>query len=101
MSPTLFPRLLLLFALLFTQMGGLAHGISHTLADRLQDQSMPHDTLCELCAVYAQIGSAIGSHALTLLAPQETEALKPLIFKQLYQRYAFNPYPARAPPYSA
>lgn len=48
--------LLLAFALLFVQQGGLAHGIAHTLAE--QQQSLPHDAPCELCATYAQLGSA-------------------------------------------
>lgn len=48
--------LLLAFALLFVQQGGLAHGIAHTLAE--QQQSLPHDAPCELCAAYAQLGSA-------------------------------------------
>lgn len=48
--------LLLIFALLFVQQGALAHGITHTLTE--QQQSLPHETPCELCAAYAQFGNA-------------------------------------------
>ncbi len=57
MRHSLFTRLLLITALLFAQMGGLAHGITHTLADQGSDQSLPHDKHCDLCATYAQIGA--------------------------------------------
>lgn len=47
-------RLLLLAAtLLFTQLGGLLHGLSH----QTQDQDRPH-TPCQLCAAYAALDHA-------------------------------------------
>ena len=60
MLRTIFLKSLLVFALLFAQQGAFAHGIAHTLAEQSQEQSLPHDKHCDLCAVYAQIGSAIG-----------------------------------------
>ena len=41
---------LLVLALLFAQQGAVTHGIAHTLAEQSQDQSLPHDNHCELCA---------------------------------------------------
>ena len=65
MYRSLFTRLLLIFALLLAQMGGLAHGISHILAEKSQgpDQSLPHDKYCGQCAAYAQIGGLIAAAA--------------------------------------
>ena len=62
MHRILFARLLLIFALLFAQMGGLAHGISHIITGQSQgsDQSLPHDKYCGQCAAYGQIGGLIG-----------------------------------------
>jgi len=54
--------LLLALALLFVQQGAATHAIVHTLAEQSQDQSLPHDSQCELCAGYAQVGSAVGSN---------------------------------------
>jgi hypothetical protein len=56
-----FLKSLLVLALLFAQQGVVTHGISHVLAEQSQDQSLPHDQHCELCAAYAQVGSAVGS----------------------------------------
>ncbi len=56
----LFLPLLFTLSLLFVQQSGFAHGISHTLAEQ-QEQSLPHDKHCDLCAVYAQLDSAVGS----------------------------------------
>jgi len=56
-----FLKSLLVVALLFAQQGAVMHGIEHTLTEQKQDQSLAHHQHCDLCAVYAQIGSAIGS----------------------------------------
>jgi len=93
-------RFLLVFALLFAQLGGLTHGIAHTLADRTQDQSLPHDNLCDLCAAYAQVGSAIGSspiHFDFTSSFAETSDTHSTSFRST----AFAAFAARAPPYSA
>ena len=92
-------RLLLVFALLFTQIGGLAHGIAHTLEGQSQGQSLPHDRLCDLCAAYAQIGSALGSNGPTLAPckqPPAFSAIVPVVFHSI----AFTAFAARAPPHS-
>jgi hypothetical protein len=89
--------LLLAFALLFVQQGGLAHGIAHTLAE--QQQSLPHDAPCELCAAYGQLGSA------PISTPQLPPALAvsgeitpaPLIE---FRSRTILAAPARAPPRS-
>jgi len=100
MSHTLFARLLLIIALLFTQMGGFAHGISHTLAGKGTDHSLPHDKQCELCAAYAQIGSAIGSSAAQFAIGDSYETPHHTLFT-LPASVNFVAYTARAPPYSA
>jgi len=102
MSDSLFARFLLITALLFAQMGGLTHGISHTLADQSskqsQDQSVPHN--CELCAAYAQLGNALGSHAIAFSAIEQQSALIALTFDTFRSTAPFNAYASRAPPYS-
>jgi len=100
MPHSLLARFLIIFALLFAQMGGIVHGISHTLAEQSQDQSLPHDRLCDLCAVYAQIGSAIGSSAIhfDLSASQDTPHYA---FFSTHYSSPFTAYASRAPPYSA
>lgn len=79
-------RLLLIFALLLSQLGGLTHGIAHTLEEQTQDQSQPHDRLCELCASYAQLGGALGSHA-----PQVEPIKQPVFFVAVFS----TPVPLR------
>ena len=54
-------RIMLVLALLFVQLGGLTHGIAHAMAEQTQDQSLPHDKHCELCAAYAQLDSPLGN----------------------------------------
>jgi len=95
-------RLLLIFALLFAQMGSLAHGISHILAEKSQgsDQSLPHDKHCDLCAAYAQIGNAIGGGSISFTSSENFETLH---FNNpgFYTSNTFVAFAARAPPYSA
>jgi hypothetical protein len=102
MRSSLPTRFLLIFALLFAQMGGLAHGISHILAERTQnsDQSLPHDKYCGQCAAYGQIGGAIGSSGLSFADSENFEALH---FNEpvSYTSSTFVAFAARAPPYSA
>ena len=102
MRSSLFTRLLLIFALLFAQMGSLAHGISHILAEQSQgsEQSLPHDKYCDQCAAYAQIGSAIGSSSISFASSENFETLH---FNEpaSYTSNTFVAFAARAPPYSA
>ena len=92
-------RLLLIFALLFSQMGGLFHGISHTLDE--QSQSLPHDKLCDLCAAYAQLGTALGSHAASPLLQEQRSTAVDSSLAALRGAIRFDAFAARAPPYSA
>jgi hypothetical protein len=102
MYRSLFTRLLLIFALLFAQMGGLAHGISHIITEPSQrsDQSLPHDKYCNQCAAYGQIGSAIGSSNISIASSESFETLH---FNEpaSYTSTTFVAFAARAPPYSA
>jgi hypothetical protein len=102
MHRSLFTGLLLIFALLVAQMGGLAHGISHIIADQSQhsDQSLPHDKYCGQCAAYAQIGGLIGSSAFSFASSESFETLH-FDNSVSYISYTFVAFAARAPPYSA
>lgn len=93
-------RLLLIFALLFSQLGGLSHGIAHTLEGQKQDQSLAPDRLCDLCASYAQLGTAFISPA-SLCVPdvQRPESAAPATFALFFA--SFSAFAARAPPYTA
>lgn len=95
-------RLLLIFALLFAQMGSLAHGISHILAERSQDssQSLPHDKYCGQCEAYGQIGGAIGSSTISFTGGENFETL-PFHQPASSTSVTFVAFAARAPPYSA
>lgn len=90
----------LVLALLFVQQGAVTHGIAHTLAEQSQDQSMPHDQQCELCAAYAQVGSAIGCgdvHFDFATSFIETHGELAVAFHS----FTFAAFAARAPPYTA
>ena len=92
-------RFLLVFALLSAQFGGLAHGIEHTLFEQSQDQSLPHDKYCDLCATYAQIGSAIGS-SIVHFDFSSAFAESSTAFSSACLSATFSAFAARAPPYS-
>jgi len=102
MRSPIFTKLLLIFALLFAQLGGLTHGISHAFADQSEstDQSIPHDKHCDLCEAYAQISSAIGSNSISFVGSENYETLHLASFSS-YTSYTFVAFAARAPPYSA
>jgi len=102
MHSSLFARLLLILALLFAQMGGLTHGITHILAEQEQtsDQSLPNDKHCNLCVAYAHIGSAIGSSSINFASSENFETLH-LSDPGSYISSTFVAFAARAPPYSA
>lgn len=91
--------LLLALTLLFVQAGGFAHGISHILSEQSQDQTQPHDKLCELCATYAQTGNALASASPTF-ATQCGDFLYNQIYSDRYKHSSFAAFTARAPPYS-
>ncbi len=92
----------LLFAvvLLFAQQGGAVHALHHAMAGQTQDQSLPHDKHCDLCAVYAQIGSAvaIGSIHFDFASSFNTSLSG---YFTASRSVAFRAFAARAPPYFA
>ncbi len=100
--PSGLTRLLLIFFLLFAQLGGLTHGISHALAEQGQnsDQSLPHDKHGGLCAIYAHIGSAIGSSSIHLVNSETCVAFQ-INNPGSCIPTTFVAFAARAPPYSA
>lgn len=58
----LFLPLLFACALLIAQQGGIAHSLGHILATQQQnDKQGAHPHNCELCALDAQLGSALNS----------------------------------------
>lgn len=103
-----FPRILLILAMLFTQLGALTHGISHTREQKSQsaapsqipDQSLPHDKHCDLCEAYAQIGSTIVSSDINFSSSENCETRHLASFSS-YTSDTFVAFAARAPPYSA
>jgi len=108
MRSPLFARLLLILALLFAQLGGLTHGISHALENqsgssgqsRNEDKSLPHDKHCDLCAAYAQIGSAMISPGIGFTGSENCESVHPGDYSSCITK-PFVAFAARAPPYSA
>ena len=76
LSRAAFFPLLLAFALLFAQQAGATHTLSHALEEQTQhDKQAPHSDVCEQCAAYAQLGSALRSafHSFAAIAvPAET-----------------------------
>lgn len=93
-------KILLVFTLLFAQQGAVVHSIAHTLAEQSQDQSLPHDKHCELCATYAQLGSAIGSASVHFDFTQDTVNTFNAA-SYTYHSSTFAAFSARAPPYFA
>ena len=100
MKLPLFARLLLIFTLLFVQTGGLMHEISHIVvhSSNSHDHSLPHEKHCDLCAAYAQIGSALGSHAPQFKAIEQRVALTDTSFDTVAATPTFTAFAARAPP---
>lgn len=100
MFRSLIPRILLITALLFAQLGGLTHGISHALAEQGSEQSLPHDKHCDLCAAYAQIGAAIGSSDIVFVG-SDIHFIPSAQYFTTHASDTFVAFAARAPPYSA
>ena len=101
MPSPLFSRLLLIFALLFAQLGSLSHGITHALSGQQQnsDQSLPHDTHGGFCAAYAHIGSAIGSSSIHFVNSKTCAAFQ-INNPASCISTTFVAFAARAPPHS-
>jgi len=110
MSKLLPCRLLLIFALLFVQVGGLAHGIAHTLAQQQEqtlaqqeqnsEPSLPHVKHCDLCVAYGQVGDAPSSDAIHFASNANCVTLYSS-FSHSHTSTAPIVFLARAPPYSA
>ncbi len=96
-SPSL--RLLLVIALFFTQLGGMAHGISHVLAEQKQDQSLPHES-CELCDAYAHFAGAIPGGEVQFDFGLQTGPTATGCIASIPSRF-LAAFAARAPPVSA
>ena len=94
-------RLLIVFSLLFAQLGGLTHSITHALTEQSQsDGQLPTtDKHCDLCDAYAQISSAIGSNIASFTQIQNRTIVKQN-HTYLFFSIASAPFSARAPPYS-
>jgi hypothetical protein len=99
-SSRLILSLFLAFTLLVAQFGAYAHAISHTIADQTQDQSLPHDKHCDLCAAYAQIGGAISVSLIHFDFTTSFEESLTAYFTS-FRSVAFTAFAARAPPRSA
>jgi len=100
MLRALLPRFLFITALLCAQLGGLTHGIAHALETQGADSSLSHDKHCDLCAEYAQLGSALGSSDIQFSALSHDcsfDCAVPAAFRST----SCAAYTARAPPYSA
>jgi hypothetical protein len=90
--------LLLVFVLLLAQQGSVVHAVHHVVEEQTQDHSLPHDKLCEMCAVYAQIGSAIGSSLVFFTPIDQVVAFVASSFSKSHIP-SFTAFAARAPPY--
>jgi hypothetical protein len=99
-SSRLFVPLFFGLALLFAQQGAVTHSVAHTLAEQSQKQTLPHHPHCDLCAVYAQVGSAIGSSHISFDFSSSFED-KLTTHSFSFHSVAFTAFAARAPPFSA
>lgn len=97
--------LVLSLALLFGfgQQGAAVHAVSH-LADWQLKQQQPdkgqHETPCDKCVVYAELGSAVGTQAVAL--PSLENSYQQHAQYQLRAGHASgHSYSARAPPFLA
>lgn len=91
--------LLLALALLFAQQGSMLHTLSHSFAEKTQQQNKqtPHSPACEQCTSYAQLGGALNSsHFSVELHVTLTQYFAPLKYNST-SHYAL-PGIARGPP---
>ncbi len=91
---------LLIFALLLTQLGGLTHAISHIPDGHGEKSTLSHEKHCDLCAAYAQLGSALSSKIMPV-AQASHEDHYSLEIPSVISSLSFAAFAARAPPYSA
>jgi hypothetical protein len=92
---------ILIALLLCVQQGAAAHALSH-LQNGGQENSqdggpLPHDKVCELCAVYAQTGTALISAPVPAVLPG-IESSAPQSASSPLPRAFCGSYYSRAPP---
>lgn len=76
------------------------HEISHIVVHPSHDHSLSHEKHCNLCAAYAQMGSALGSHVPEFKPPVSRIALADTVFDAVFATPPFTAFAARAPPLS-
>ena len=70
LSRAVFFPLLLASVLLFAQQAGAVHALHHALEGQAQhDNQLPDSHACEQCAIYGQLGSALGVSAHNFTPP--------------------------------
>lgn len=94
------PRLLLIFALLLTQLGALTHGVSHIMEAQGADFTLSHDKHCDLCAEYAQLDSAVSSTDIQFAVLVRHNTFACAVPADFHSR-TFAAFAARAPPHEA
>lgn len=99
MFRAMLPRFLLVIALLFAQLGGLTHSLTHSMNERGRDATLAQDKHCDLCQLYAQIGGAVGSTAIQFDALALRSEFIHLPSAKTSSA-SFHAYTARAPPCS-
>ena len=75
------------------------HALRHVIEEQTQDHSLPHDKLCDLCALYAQVGSGIGSSHVVFSPSEHIASFYSATFTGFHS-VSFSAFAARAPPYS-
>lgn len=100
MLRSILSKSLFVFALLFTQQVAVMHTIEHTWQEQKETPASPHHQHCDLCAVDAEMGSAIGSSHIFF---DFSSAFAEISLSQpdSYSSCAFAAFEARAPPCAA
>lgn len=91
------PRFLLLIALLFVQLGGLTHAITHSMNDHGKEATLAQDEHCDLCQLYAQLDGAVGTTTVQFDPVKLSNEFVAFPFPQA-PSLSFRAYTARAPP---
>lgn len=96
-------RLVLLGSLLFGQVAGFAHALTHlsfspAAQGRILDKSLPHhSSVCDLCAAYDAMGSA--PTAAGFFLPMVAAGISVFLLLAASVSFRFTlPYRSRAPP---
>jgi hypothetical protein len=84
-------------ALLFGQLAGLAHGLSHALPDRTDQERVAGTVLCDQCASFAKVTAVVADAPL----PPASASLLSISHDETSNGYRAStqvPYHSRAPP---